>query len=62
MAAPASLRCTTPRLPFTRMLAGPMDYTPGAFNNTNRENFIGRNNDADGAGNTRAGTGLVRGL
>jgi alpha-glucosidase len=30
-------------LPFTRMLAGPMDYTPGAFNNTNRENFIGRN-------------------
>jgi alpha-glucosidase len=29
-------------LPFTRMLAGPMDYTPGAFNNTNRENFIGR--------------------
>jgi alpha-glucosidase len=30
-------------LPFTRMLAGPMDYTPGAFRNTNRENFIGRN-------------------
>src|SRR3984885_11449397 len=30
-------------LPFTRMLAGPMDYTPGAFNNTNLENFIGRN-------------------
>ncbi len=30
-------------LPFTRMLAGPMDYTPGAFNNTTRENFIGRN-------------------
>jgi alpha-glucosidase len=29
-------------LPFTRMLAGPMDYTPGAFNNTNRENFIAR--------------------
>ena len=29
-------------LPFTRMLAGPMDYTPGAFGNTNRENFIGR--------------------
>jgi alpha-glucosidase len=23
-------------LPFTRMLAGPMDYTPGAFNNTTR--------------------------
>jgi alpha-glucosidase len=30
-------------LPFTRMLAGPMDYTPGAFGNSNRENFIGRN-------------------
>jgi alpha-glucosidase len=30
-------------LPFTRMLAGPMDYTPGAFNNSNLENFIARN-------------------
>jgi alpha-glucosidase len=30
-------------LGFTRMLAGPMDYTPGAFNNTNLENFVGRN-------------------
>jgi alpha-glucosidase len=30
-------------LPFTRMLAGPMDYTPGAFGNANRENFIARN-------------------
>jgi alpha-glucosidase len=30
-------------LPFTRMLAGPMDYTPGAFGNTNRENFVQRN-------------------
>ena len=30
-------------LPFTRMLAGPMDYTPGAFNNTNLENFVARN-------------------
>jgi len=30
-------------LPFTRMLAGPMDYTPGAFNNSNRENFVVRN-------------------
>jgi alpha-glucosidase len=29
-------------LPFTRMLAGPLDYTPGAFNNTNRENFVAR--------------------
>jgi alpha-glucosidase len=30
-------------LPFTRMLAGPMDYTPGAFGNSNRENFVARN-------------------
>jgi alpha-glucosidase len=30
-------------LPFTRMLAGPMDYTPGAFGNTSRANFIARN-------------------
>ncbi len=26
-------------LPFTRMLAGPMDYTPGGFNNATREEF-----------------------
>lgn len=30
-------------LPFTRMLAGRMDYTPGAFNNVNREQFEPRN-------------------
>jgi alpha-glucosidase len=30
-------------LPFTRMLAGPMDYTPGAFSNANLQNFVGRN-------------------
>jgi len=30
-------------LPFTRMLAGPMDYTPGAFGNSTRENFVVRN-------------------
>ena len=29
-------------LPFTRMLAGPMDYTPGAFGNSNRANFVAR--------------------
>jgi alpha-glucosidase len=26
-------------LPFTRMLGGPMDYTPGCFNNATREQF-----------------------
>ena len=29
-------------LPFTRMLAGPMDYTPGAFNNVTPEHFVPR--------------------
>jgi alpha-glucosidase len=32
-------------LPFTRMLAGPMDYTPGCFNNATREQFKPRNVD-----------------
>jgi alpha-glucosidase len=30
-------------LPFTRMLAGPMDYTPGGFLNVTREQFESRN-------------------
>jgi alpha-glucosidase len=30
-------------LPFTRMLAGPLDYTPGGFGNSNREHFVARN-------------------
>ena len=30
-------------IPFTRMLAGPMDYTPGSFCNTTREQFRARN-------------------
>jgi alpha-glucosidase len=29
-------------LPFTRMLAGPMDYTPGAFNNVKPDQFVPR--------------------
>jgi len=37
----------TPRhnvtLAFTRMLAGPMDYTPGGFDNVTRESFVPRN-------------------
>jgi alpha-glucosidase len=40
-------------LPFTRMLAGPLDYTPGAFGNSNRENFVARNKEPM-APNTRA--------
>ncbi len=30
-------------IPFTRMLAGPMDYTPGCFNNATRDQFKPRN-------------------
>jgi len=30
-------------LAFTRMLAGPMDFTPGGFTNVNRDKFIPRN-------------------
>ena len=29
--------------PFTRLLAGPMDYTPGAFNNATEDGFVARN-------------------
>lgn len=29
-------------LPFTRMVAGPMDYTPGAMDNATAENFVPR--------------------
>jgi len=29
--------------PFTRLLAGPLDYTPGAFDNTTEAGFVARN-------------------
>ncbi len=29
--------------PFTRLLAGPMDYTPGGFHNATQENFVAQN-------------------
>jgi len=32
-------------IPFTRMLAGPMDYTPGGFNNAAKDQFIPRNKE-----------------
>ena len=32
-------------IPFTRMLAGPMDYTPGGFRNVTRDAFAPRNLD-----------------
>ena len=40
-------------LPFTRMLAGPLDYTPGAFGNATRAEFIPRDKEPM-APNTRA--------
>jgi alpha-glucosidase len=33
---------TRTMLPFTRMLAGPLDYTPGGFNNATEDGFIER--------------------
>jgi alpha-glucosidase len=32
-------------LPFTRMLAGPLDYTPGAFGNVTRAEFVPRDKE-----------------
>ncbi len=32
-------------IPFTRMLAGPLDYTPGGFTNATRETFESRNDE-----------------
>jgi alpha-glucosidase len=40
-------------LPFTRMLAGPLDYTPGAFGNATRGEFVPRDKEPM-APNTRA--------
>jgi alpha-glucosidase len=40
-------------LPFTRMLAGPLDYTPGAFGNVTRAQFEARDKEPM-APNTRA--------
>ena len=40
-------------LPFTRMLSGPMDYTPGAFNNATLDSFVARDNNPMAMG-TRA--------
>ncbi len=40
-------------LPFTRMLAGPLDYTPGAFGNVTHDQFVPRDKEPM-APNTRA--------
>ncbi len=40
-------------LPFTRMLAGPMDYTPGAFGNATRAEFRRARQGADGPEHAR---------
>jgi alpha-glucosidase len=31
--------------PFTRLLAGPMDYTPGGFNNASEDGFVAQNTE-----------------
>ena len=43
-------------MPFTRMLAGAMDYTPGGFNNVTAADFVPRIGEADGHGHPRAST------
>ncbi len=43
MVARALLPCTTPRCLSRACSPGPLDYTPGAFGNSNRENFVARN-------------------
>ena len=49
-------------LPFTRMLAGPMDYTPGGFDNVTRGRVQAALRTADGDGHAGASTGDVRGV
>ena len=49
-------------LPFTRMLAGPMDYTPGAFGNSNLENFVPRSFMPMGLGTRAQELALLCGL
>ena len=47
-------------LPFTRMLAGPMDYTPGGFDNVTRERISsGALRHTHGDGHARAAIGDV---
>jgi len=49
-------------IPFTRMLAGPMDQTPGAFDNRTREEFTPRMESPIGDGHAGASVGHVRDL
>ena len=52
-ASSSSVSMHNTTLPFTRMLAGPLDYTPGAFGNVTRAQFVPRNKEPM-APNTRA--------
>jgi alpha-glucosidase len=49
-------------LAFTRMLAGPMDYTPGGFRNATREEFEPAQPEAHGDGYARPSDRALRGL
>ena len=49
-------------LPFTRMLAGPMDYTPGGFNNVTKAAVRAAQHRADGDDHALPPTGAVRGV
>ena len=46
-------------IPFTRMLAGPMDYTPGAFRNAAKGRFEAKRHRADVAGDAGPPAGHV---
>ena len=49
-------------LAFTRMLAGPMDYTPGGFDNVTREDFEARDIGPSVMGTRAHQLGALRGL
>ena len=49
-------------LAFTRMLAGPMDYTPGGFHNATPAEFVPRNEQPMVMGTRAHPDGALRGL
>ena len=49
-------------LPFTRMLAGPMDFTPGGFRHTPLSSFTAKDHAPPGDGNARRGVGADGGV
>ncbi len=48
--------------PFTRMVAGPLDYTPGGFNNATENEFVGRDKSPMIMGTRAQQLSTLRGL